>query len=255
MSARSGARDWDARSYNRVSTPQVEMALPVLGRLPLEGHETVLDAGCGSGRVTAVLLERLPQGSVVAVDAAPSMIEQARERFASEPRVRVLDPVSLTDLELPEPVDAVFSNAVFHHIEDHDSLFARLHAALRPRGRLVAQCGGKGNIERFRRVADEVAAEDPFADHMRGFVDTRNFASPEDAERRLRRAGFTAVRCWLEPWPVRPDEPVEFVRTLCLGYHLEGLPEDLREPFTAEVVRRCGEPLELDYIRLNIEAR
>ena len=100
MSARPAARDWDAASYDRVSTPQLEMARPVLDRLPLSGHETVLDAGCGSGRVTAVLLERLPRGAVVATDAAPSMIEQARERFAAEPRVSVLDPVSLTELKL-----------------------------------------------------------------------------------------------------------------------------------------------------------
>ena len=255
MSVRSGSRDWDAESYDRVSTPQVEMALPVLDRLPLTGDETVLDAGCGSGRVTAVLLERLPRGAVVATDAAPSMIDQARERFASEPRVGVLDPVSLTELELSEPVDAAFSNAVFHWIKDHDALFEHLHAALRPGAPLVAQCGGKGNIDVFRRLADEVAAEPPYAEHMREFAGPWNYAAPDETEERLLRAGFHDVRCWLEPWPVTPDEPLEFARTVCLGNHLEELPEELREPFAAEVVSRCGEPLRLDYIRLNITAR
>ena len=254
MSARPAARDWDAASYDRVSTPQLEMARPVLDRLPLSGDETVLDAGCGSGRVTAVLLERLPRGAVVATDAAPSMIEQARERFAAEPRVSVLDPVSLTELKLQEPVDAAFSNAVFHWIKDHDALFARLHDALRPGARLVAQCGGKGNIDRFRRLADEVAAEPPYAEHMAAFVGPWNYAAPEATEERLRRAGFEDVRCWLQPWPVKPDQPLEFASTVCLGNHLEALPEPLREPFAAEVVRRCGEPLELEYIRLNIAA-
>ena len=254
MSARPAGRDWDAASYDRVSTPQLEMARPVLDRLPLSGDETVLDAGCGSGRVTAVLLERLPRGAVVATDAAPSMIEQARERFAAEPRVRVLDPVSLTELKVQQPVDAAFSNAVFHWIKDHDALFARLHDALRPGGRLVAQCGGKGNIDRFRRLADEVAAEPPYAEHMAAFVGPWNYAAPEATEERLRRAGFEDVRCWLQPWPVKPDQPLEFASTVCLGNHLEALPESLREPFAAEVVRRCGEPLELEYIRLNITA-
>jgi trans-aconitate 2-methyltransferase len=248
-------RDWDAASYDRVSTPQVEMARPVLDRLALAGGEKVLDAGCGSGRVTALLLERLPRGRVVAVDAAPSMVEQARERFASEPRVSVLDPVSLTELTLAEPVDAAFSNAVFHWIQDHDTLFQRLHDALRPGAPLVAQCGGKGNIDAFRRLAEEVAAEPPYAEHMASFVRPWNYAGPKETEERLRRAGFDEIRCWLEPWPVEPDEPLEFASTVCLGNHLAELPEELREPFAAEVVRRAGSALRLEYIRLNIDAR
>jgi trans-aconitate 2-methyltransferase len=204
--------------------------------------------------VTAVLLERVPRGAVVAVDAAASMIDQARERFASEPRVEVLDPVSLTELVLDEPVDATFSNAVFHWIKDHEALFEHLHAAMRPGAPLVAQCGGKGNIDRFRRLADEVAAEPPFAEHMTCFVGPWNYAAPDETEERLHRAGFTDVRCWLQPWPVQPEEPLEFASTVCLGNHLAELPEELRRPFAAEVVRRSGEPLELEYVRLNITA-
>ena len=255
MSAEAGPRDWDARSYDRVSDPQVAMAREVLKRLELEGHESVLDAGCGSGRVTAMLLELLPDGRVVAADAAPSMVDEARERFAGNPRVEVLPPVDLVELTVPEPVDAVFSNAVFHWIQDHDALFARLHAAMRPGGRLVAQCGGKGNIDRFRRLADEVASEPPYAEHMTDFVGPWNYAAPEETEERLRAAGFEDVRCWLQPWPVNPGEPLEYARTVCLGNHLEALPEELRAPYAAEVVRRSGEPLTLEYVRLNIQAR
>src|SRR5215212_8421992 len=121
-------RDWDATSYDRVSTPQVEMARAVLERLPLRGDETVLDAGCGSGRVTAMLLDRLPDGHVVAVDGAPSMVEQARETLADRATVILSD---LTELELDEPVEACFSNAVFHWIGDHERLYERLAAALK----------------------------------------------------------------------------------------------------------------------------
>ena len=150
------SRDWDAATYDRVSAPQVEWALRVLERLPLRGDETVLDAGCGSGRVTQLLIERLPHGHVVAVDSAPSMVEHARE--ALDPERATVFQANLTELELAEPVDAAFSNAVFHWVPDHDALFARLHAALRPGGRLVAQCGGEGNVERFHDAAKAVGA-------------------------------------------------------------------------------------------------
>jgi trans-aconitate 2-methyltransferase len=245
-------RDWDAASYDRVSNPQVEMAVAVLERLPLRGGETVLDAGCGSGRVTRMLLDRLPDGHVVAVDSAESMVEHARAALGERATVLCQN---LTELTLEEPVDAAFSNAVFHWIADHERLFERLHAALKPGGRLVAQCGGKGNIDAFRRLADEVAGEPPYAEHMSGFVGPWNYASPEDTEARLAAAGFDEIRCWLQPWPVEPGDPLEYVTTVCLGNHLEALPEELRAPYAAEVVRRCGDPLTLEYVRLNIDAR
>jgi trans-aconitate 2-methyltransferase len=249
--SRGMTRDWDAASYDRVSAPQVEWALKVLERLPLDGHETVLDAGCGSGRVTQLLLERLPRGHVVAVDSAPSMAEHAREALDPDRSTVLLG--NLTDLELDEPVDAAFSNAVFHWIADHDALFARLQAALRPGGRLVAQCGGEGNVERFHQAARAAGAEPPYADHLAGWQGPWNFAGAEETAERLERARFTEIETWLEPYPVTPDDPAAFLRTVCLGPHLEQLPDDLKAPYVEAVLERCGP--ELDYVRLNIQAR
>jgi trans-aconitate 2-methyltransferase len=247
-------RDWDAATYDRVAEPQAEWAREVLGRLELRGDETVLDAGCGSGRVTAMLLERLPRGRVVAVDAAPSMVERARAALPAD-RVEVLPPTDLAELELDEPVDAAFSNAVFHWVPDHDALFARIHAALKPGGRLIAQCGGAGNVANFQHVAAEVASEPPFAEHFEGWSGPWNFQGPQPTQERLRRAGFEDVRCWLADAPVVPPEPIAFIRTVCLGPHLAELPEELGDDYVAAVAERCGEPLELDYVRLNIDAR
>jgi trans-aconitate 2-methyltransferase len=245
------SRDWDAATYHRVSGPHVEWAAALLDRLDLRGDETVLDAGCGSGRVTAMLLERLPRGRVVAVDQAASMVEHAREALPRD-RATVLQ-AELTELRLDEPVDAVFSNAVFHWIADHDRLFERLRAALRADGRMVAQCGGEGNVERFHRAARAAAAEEPFARHLAGWEGPWNFAGPEATTRRLERAGFEAVETWLEPYPVVPDDPGDYLRTVCLGYHLEQLPEELRDDYVEAVLER-SDP-ELDYVRLNIVAR
>jgi trans-aconitate 2-methyltransferase len=249
----SATRDWNAASYDRVSGPQVAWAREVLERLPLEGHETVLDAGCGSGRVTRMLLERLPAGRVVAVDASPSMIEKAREALPAERCEFHVQ--NLAELELPEPVDAAFSNAVFHWITDHDALFSHIHSALRPGGMLVAQCGGQGNIDDLRVLADEVAFAEPFAEHFTGWTGPWNYAGPEVTAERLERAGFTGVRCWLQEWPVTPDEPLEFLKTVCLGAHLDRMPPELQERYAEEVWGRAGDPLVLRYVRLNLDAR
>ena len=245
-------RDWDASTYERISEPQVEWARAVLDRLPLSGDETVLDAGCGTGRVTRMLLERLPRGHVVAVDAARSMVDAARPALGDRATVILSD---LVDLELDEPVDAAFSNAVFHWIPDHDRLFERIHAALRPGGRLVAQCGGRGNIARFHQLANEVGAESPFAEHLDGWKGPWHFAGPEETAERLTAAGFVRVETSLEEWPVTPSEPHAYVRTVCLGPHLQRLPAELRSPYLEAVIERAGPSPTLDYVRLNIAAR
>ena len=211
----------------------------------------MLDAGCGSGRATRLLLDRLPRGRVLAVDAAPSMVEQARHILDDRATVWQSD---LLELEVPERVDAAFSNAVFHWVPDHDALFARL-TALKPAGQLVAQCGGHGNIERFLARARGVADEEPYARHLGGWQGSWNFATAEDTADRPGAAGFTHVQTWLEESPMIPPEPETYLRVVCLGPHLEALPEDLRGRYTRDVVERCGQPLELDYVRLNILAR
>jgi trans-aconitate 2-methyltransferase len=247
----SDVRDWDGATYDRISAPQRAWGREVLERLPLQGDEAVLDAGCGSGRVTEMLLERLPRGRVLAVDASPSMVESARERLGGEVDVRVMD---LLDLRLDERVDAILSTATFHWIADHPRLFARLHATLRPGGRLVAQCGGEGNVRRTREAAQAVSALEPFAPYMQGWDGPWNFSSAELAEWRLLDAGFREARCWLVPVTVQPPEPREFLRTVNLGTHLTRLPEELRELFVDAVHERVGEPYTIDYVRLNIEA-
>jgi len=257
-------RDWDGSTYDRIAAPQTGWGREVLERLPLAGDELVLDAGCGSGRVTEMLLERLPRGRVIAVDASPSMVNAARERLGTlkgtphegaqareRVDVRVMD---LEQLELEEPLDAILSTATFHWIPDHERLFARLHAALRPGGRLVAQCGGEGNVRRTREAAQEVGARQPFEPYMRGWDGPWNFSSAELAEQRLRAAGFKEARCWLHDVSVHPPEPREFLRTVNLGSHLLRLPEELREPFVDAVHEIVGEPYRIDYVRLNIEA-
>jgi trans-aconitate 2-methyltransferase len=245
------SRDWDAATYDRVSDIQLNWALEQLERLELRGDEVVVDAGCGSGRVTALLADRVPRGRVYGVDVAPSMAEHAARALGDRATILCQD---LVELSLPEPVDVAFSNATFHWIKNHDALFAALYRTLKPGGRLLAQCGGKGNIDSFRKLADAVAGEEPFESFFEGWQRPWNYASAEDTSERLQRAGFTEVDCWLEPRPVTPADPRAFVQTVCLVRHLDPLPEGLRGPFIDRVLARAGDPLVLEYVRLNMSA-
>jgi trans-aconitate 2-methyltransferase len=247
----TGAREWDAATYDEVSDPQFEWGMEVLERLELRGDETVVDAGCGSGRVTEQLLERLPDGRVIAVDGSAAMIEKAKERLGDRAEYSVSD---LVELELPDPVELVFSTATFHWIPDHDDLFRQMRSVLKPGGRLVAQCGGKGNVATHTQAIASVAADPEYAQHLTQAKGLWNFASPEETEPRLAGAGFSDVRCWLQPKPVQPSRPLEFISTVTLGPVLDQLPEEKRQPFAEAVLEAEQEPLVLDYVRLNIEA-
>ena len=246
------AREWDAATYDRVSEPQLQWGREVLDRLPLRGDERVLDAGCGSGRVTAELQSRLPRGRVVAVDGSAAMVARAREALG--PGAEVIES-DLLDLELEEPVDAAFSTATFHWILDHDRLFARLHAALRPGGRLVAQCGGEGNVAGFLAASRRVAAREPYRGLLDDVSRAWRFAAPDETAWRLEAAGFVDVRCWLSEAPVVPPDPPAFLTSVCCGPHLERLPAPLQDGFVEDVLAELGDPPVLDYVRLNIGAR
>jgi trans-aconitate 2-methyltransferase len=279
-SADRAPRDWDGATYDKVANPHVAWGTNVLGRLDLRGDETVLDAGCGSGRVTELLLHRLPQGHVIGLDASPSMLAEARKRLEKfGDRLEFICADVTKPLPLDEPVDAILSTAVFHWIGDHDALFRSLAGALKPGGQLVIQCGGAGNIDSVLRAVAEVLAASaavtashapnapevgpvqppdirPF-EALAGWPGPWNFATPEETSRRLEAAGFTQIQTWLnpEPTPLEPGEPLEtFLGTVILGSHLERLPEAERESFVKAVADRLPNP-EIDYVRLNIVAR
>ncbi|CAN5820359.1 class I SAM-dependent methyltransferase [soil metagenome] len=254
------AREWDAGEYEKLSAPQTRWGAGVLGRLEPRGDEAAVDAGCGTGRVTELLLARLPEGSVLAVDRSRAMVEAARRRFEGEPRVRV-ERQDLLSLEVRERVDLVFSTAAFHWIKDHDRLFRNLARALKPGGRLVAQCGGEGNISRATEAVNDTVQEELFRPYFEGWQDDKYYADPSSTKGRLEAAGFGEVETWLHEEVAAFDSVEELARFLgvvVLGGHLELLPEELKGPFTAEVAEKVaavdGTPA-LDYVRLNIMAR
>ena len=241
------ATPWDAGTYDRTSEPQQAWASEVLARLKgIAPDATVLDVGCGTGRITEALFDLVPAGRVLAIDQSAEMVALARERLGSRAEVWRQD---VLDLGLERALDAIVSTATLHWVPDHDRLWPRLASALRPGGALEVQCGGKGNIARIRRVIDAVAHE--MAPELVGWSPWR-FAGPEETARRLREAGFAEPRCWLEERPTYPDDVDAFVRTSILAAHLARLGGERGERFARAVVDRVRLPL--DYVRLNVSA-
>jgi len=255
-------REWNAETYHRVSNPQFDWGTVVLARLPLDGSECVLDVGCGTGRLTAHLLERVPRGRVIGIDQSSNMVRVAREHLEPQGRRIQLLVADASALPFCERADAVFSTATFHWVLDHPRLFRSLHDALKPGGRLVAQCGGAQNLARIHHRTDVLMADPRFASHFSNWSEPWEFADAETTAHRLVAAGFEEVRTSVEQSPVVfPDAESyrTFITNVICRPHLAYLPDaPARDTFIDELTRQAtaDEPrFELDYWRLNIDAR
>lgn len=259
----SSSREWNSAVYHRLSGPQVSWGKKVLSRLRLRGDEVVLDAGCGTGRLTADLLEALPRGRVVGVDLSQNMLTLAREHLAAHFGARVsLVACDLLHLPFEHVFDAIVSTAAFHWVLDHDQLFVNMRSVLVPGGWLEAQCGGGPNLVGLRNRANALAATPKFALFFAGFHEPWLYQDAEGAAESLRRAGFVEVETSTEPAPTVLDNAghyCEFVRNIILRRHLENLPaEDARAEFMATLTEQAAAddpPFSLDYWRLNLRGR
>jgi trans-aconitate 2-methyltransferase len=245
------AREWDATSYASLPMPHVEWGRRTLGRLPLEGHETVLELGCGTGRDTAALLDHLPQGQVIALDGSERMVEHTRQHCGGTDgtaggRLTMLHADLTRPLPLPDAsVDAVFSVATLHWVPDHAAVFAELARVLRPGGRMALDYGGPGNVAETSHALAELG---------RDYAEVE-FPDAEAESAALAAAGFAAFDVFVrhEP-PFRPGVHLHaFLRTICLGRQVAELAGADADALVDEVARRIPDGA-LHYVRTEVTA-
>jgi len=257
--------DWDARDYAAHSAAQQEWARELIAKLRLRGDEAVLDIGCGDGRATALIAERLPKGSVLGVDKSASMITLAGEQFppAGYPNLsfRRMD---ATLLELSRTFDVAFSTAALHWVDDHQAVLAGVHRCLRPGGRLLFQMGGGDNATEALVAVAKVIARPRWHDSFVGFALPCHFYGPEDYEAWLPRAGFSVARAELMVKDMRHAGRGAFVgwlRTTWFPYtdrlladHRDDFLDDVAATYAAEHPPDADGVIHVRMVRLEVEA-
>jgi len=257
-------REWDSEAYHRLSDPQLTWALKVVNKLDLlhlRGNEHILDAGCGTGRVTAALLRKFPNSRVTAVDASENMVRQARDTLEEFSRRVSVERWDLLDLPYKNQFDLVFSTAVFHWIHDHDRLFKVLFRVLKSGGALLAQCGGGPNLQKLRDRIQQAMETEKFRTYFANWNRVWEYPGPELTSKRLQRAGFVDVSSSLEAAPVSFESAKryhDFLVAMILHPYSERLPAELQLEFGDILVRQAEQdqpPFVLDYWRLNLQGR
>jgi trans-aconitate methyltransferase len=233
---------WNAADYAAHSAVQQGWAREVMTRLHLRGDERVLDVGCGDGKVTAEIARAVPRGRVLGVDASPEMIAFARQVFpamvAPNLTFQICDARKLG--ALGGEFDLIFSNAALHWVDDHQAFLRGAAAELRPGGRLLVSCGGKGNAhDVFLALRPEMRLA-RWREYFRNLPVPYFFHSPADYRKWLPENGFHSHELKLAPKDAAyagADGLAAWVRTTWLPY-VHRVPEDRREEFIAAVIRR-----------------
>jgi trans-aconitate 2-methyltransferase len=233
---------WDGAAYDALPLPHEQWGIRTIAALNLQPHETLLDAGCGTGRDAQLAFEQLPSGSLVCVDQSSTMLDQCRNRFGSDSRVRILEGDLDKALPVdPESIDAIMSVAALHWLADHNNVWQHFFNALKPGGRLATDSGGFGNLEKTLALVPQIDPNIKFPNWY--------YANVPDTEGLLKAAGFVDVEVSLRPHPTPlPDKQTlaTYLRTLVFREWNDDQIAKMSELLTDNT---------LDYVRLEVRAR
>ena len=257
---------WDAEDYGRSSSAQHVWARELIAKLRLERGESVLDIGCGDGKVTTEIAALVPNGRVVGIDNSPEMVDFATRSFSGESAHNLLFFLrDAGEMDFTEEFDVVFSNATLHWVIDHRPVLRGICRALRPGGRVLLQMGGRGNAAEILVVMDGLPADPKWQRCFPEPVNPYAFYGPEEYAGWLIEAGLTPVRLELLAKDMAQpgkDGLASWVRTTWLPY-TQRVPEEMRDEFVADIVERYAQShppdsdglLHVQMVRLEVEAR
>jgi trans-aconitate methyltransferase len=253
---------WKGESYAKNSDSQKSSAEDFISTLNLNGVSSVLDVGCGDGKITAAIARALPESEVVGVDISPSMIDFAHAAFSSIPNLKFLvEDASAIDFH--EKFELITSFTVMQWVLEQTKALERFEKALKPGGRLCIQMP-TGLPSAMEQALKKTTLSEKWKKYFTQFSPPWKFYQPEEYRPLLEGAQFTLTRLETvtkhEKFPTR----AAFQAFLRQWFpYLRPLPADLKDPFLTELVDTYLNLLPLDekgqvsfiVTRLEVEAR
>jgi trans-aconitate methyltransferase len=256
---------WNAEDYAKNSSVQLQWAQELISKLALRDSESVLDIGCGDGKISAQLAQLVKNGNVLGVDLSDGMIRLASEQFppAKNPNLSFLH-MDATDIHLSERFDVAFSSATLHWVRNHIAVLRGAHSCLKAGGKILFQMGGRGNATEVFRAIQAVLQHPEWLAYFEDFTPPYHFYGPEEYETWLLESSFRPRRVELVQKDMQ-HQGVEgltgWLRTTWFPY-TDCLPSEFRDTFLAEVVETytAAHPIDalgnthVKMVRLEVEA-
>lgn len=256
---------WNPGDYEKSATAQYSWAIGLMSCLNHKGDERILDIGSGNGKITARLAEMVPRGTVVGIDISPDMVDYARNKYPPKKYPNLSFQIGdASHLDFCEEFDIVVSFACLHWVKDHLPVLGGVFRSLMPGGRVLFQCGGKGNAADILTVTEELIRMVTWSEFFHDASSPYHFYGPEEYRKWLTQAGLKPLRVELIPKEMVHEGRVRlegFLSTTWLPY-TERLPEGLRQDFISEIARRYidlypldeGGKVHVKMMRLEVEA-
>lgn len=185
--------EWNAQEYNRLAALQDAMGAEVLSVLTLRGNERILDIGCGNGKTTTAIAERVPQGSVLGVDASAEMVAFANEHWtAIHPNLQFAV-ADARHLLFKQEFDLIVSFNALHWISDQALPLQGIHRALRPEGKAQLRMVARGERTCIEDVIDDTRKSPRWAGYFKDFNDPFMHLTPDEYAALAEQQGFRVV--------------------------------------------------------------
>lgn len=230
---------WNAQDYSKNSKAQQKWARELIEKLQIKGNETLLDIGCGDGKITAEIASFLTDGQVTGIDSSGEMLSLATSKFPNSnyPNLK-FQKMDASNIQFNQEFNVVFSNAALHWVTNHQPVLQGIHAALKPSGKVLVQMGGKGNVFQVRKSVEEIIKKGQWNEYFKNFTFPYGFYSPEEYEPWLKQAGFKVEYVSLIPKDMVHESREKFkgwFRTTWLPY-INRVPSERQEEFIESVI-------------------
>ncbi len=227
--------NFDADFYDLKSDVQYKLGLKTIKEFDVQNGESILDIGCGTGRLTIELAKKNPSGIIIGLDPNPDMIDKAKENIARSGLTNIhLITNSILDYEPEIQFHGIFSNSALHWIKETRKLYQKIYALLQPSGRLVAQTPTIGGYSDLATLFMLPIQPLNLSNYYKNWNYPIKLVKPHSLQKLLTTIGYQDIRIWTENHEVdfkTPEDLFNFLKAAALVPILSQLPPEKKETY------------------------
>jgi trans-aconitate methyltransferase len=224
---------WDAEMYDATHSPQTDAGRELISMADVRSNDSILDVGCGTGKLTAELASLAAKGRVVGIDPSVEMLQRARERTLTAGNISLIN-IPAQRMDFKEEFNLIYSNSALQWVKEQEDFAARAHKALRPEGRIAVQLPAKdfcwGLMDNINSAVSALGIEPKY----KNMAFPWRFPLKEELAGFLKDAGFVNVNVFYKDYTLMfncINEVLEWGESAALRPYLFPLSDKMQERF------------------------